>query len=120
MPEKKEKLYKIRFKSVLPDREFIVRGEHIKRLPDGKKIKEQVIPRFTIKSGQGKEIDQATYDYMIEKKLLLTKEEKEKQDSIRKKYGETPRVRDTATSVPPKLTDDDKKLLSIDKPYLED
>lgn len=121
MVEKKtaNKTYKIKFDSRLEDREFIVEGTKLVRLPDNKTvIKEQVIPRLAIKSGQKKEIDQATYDYMIERKLLLTKEEKEEQDVVRKKYGGMKRSRDSATSTPPIMTDEEKKKLVIDKPYV--
>jgi hypothetical protein len=120
MAEKKEKTYKIKFNSALPEREFVVNGTKVKVLPDGKKIKEQIVPKLVIKSGQTKEIDQATYDFMVDKDLLLTKEKKEEQDQLRTKYGGMQRNRAASESAPPNMTDEDKKLLSIDKPYVEE
>ena len=117
--EKKDKTYKIRFESMLPEREFIVKGTKLKRMKDGSTIKEQVVPRFAIKSKQTKKIDQKTYDYMIKRHLLLTPEEKEEQDVIRRKYGETPRNRSQGPDgKPPVMTDKEKKTLITDKPYL--
>lgn len=114
------KTYKIKFESALPDREFIIKGKEIKVLPDGKKIVEQIVPKLTMKDGQTKTIDQKTYDYMIKGGLLLTPEQKEEKDAIRRKYGAMKRERFTATSAPPSITDEEKKQIYVDLPYLEE
>lgn len=114
-----EKTYTIRFDSELEGKTFIEQGVKYINLPDRQREKISILPEpFIIKAGETKVIDQTTYDYLIEKKVLLTEEEKEEKDKFRAKKlklksGRAEPKKDIQT-----FTDEEKIKLFVDLPYI--